>query len=108
MLFVNVVSVTVLRMVMSLSPTHFSWNDNMRVLTYNYSYQSRSALDCGANCSLNPDCWSASYNDGTGNCLLSDVNVFQDTWVTDAVWLTLAKTGKHFSMSLCTRKSDQV
>ena len=91
---------TVLRMVVSLSTSHFSWNDKMRVLTYNNNYQSRSKLECGATCSLHPDCWSASYNDGNGTCLLSDVEVFQNNWITDAEWLTLAKTGKHFLFKL--------
>ena len=62
------------------------------------TYNSRSASGCSATCSVNDNCWSASYNDATGVCRLSDVQVkmIQDNWVDNVEWQTLAKIGKSF------------
>ena len=87
-----------LRSVMSLTVTHLTWNSNVRVSTFTNTFQLRSALDCGTICSLDDDCWSLSFNDVTGVCLLSNIKVkiLQDNWIADAEWQTLAKTGKTF------------
>ena len=62
------------------------------------TYNSRSAFECSATCSMNDDCWSASYNDATGVCRLSDVQVkmIQDNWDNNVEWQTFAKIGRSF------------
>ena len=82
----------------SLNETYFSRNKQKMVSTFTYTCKSRSALDCGATCSLDDDCWSLSFNDATGVCLLSDIraNVIQDDWIVDENWQTLTKTGRTF------------
>ena len=81
---------------MSLTDSYFTKHQQKKSLTFYGTYRSRSMLDCGAICSLDDECLSLSFNNGTDECLLSKTTVFtiQGNWIVDVNWQTLTNIGK--------------
>lgn len=80
--------------------TTFTKHEQTRVETILSETQADSIISCCFQCHMLDSCYSVSYNDGSRECLLSEVMgpYISENAVSDAAWTTYSLYGKYLTI----------
>ena len=86
----------------SQSDTTFTKHEQTRIETPLSETQADSIISCCFQCHMLDSCFSVSYNDGSRECLLSEIigPYISDNSVSDAAWTTYSIYGKYVIISV--------